>query len=1095
MLRKLIIALIIIKLIFLQTGTVSAEPGLVADYLYEIAVKCYKNGGLGGALEAVEKILLIEPFNKNALKLKGDISSGQAKAVFAKSGLVAGYLYEIAVKCYKEGDLRGALEAIKKILLIEPANKNAVELKEDINRRQLKIGEIKRVGFCKASLVKKKKAVLPDKILRAKTCSFLGPDIGRPRSTRVLKGAVLKKVTSSGKMSQLKKEEAAVLLPILQKEPIIPRPGAVSDRFITPEETVTSKELKDYCLFNEVKLFVNGDPIEIIPIIIKDGDIRIPLEKLAKALGIVAFFSKKDTLTIIDSRGLPLEFMVGKKEVFLNRQEFAFLNCPILKYEGWIMLALEDADKALGLAINWDKDNKTIKLANPPASKEFTTFIDSKPKEQKIKETETVSQKQPIQDKPALRPFRPQADIKLEVNNNTTFLYNNLTEKILKTEQLNILGKAYDYKFQSQFRWKERGNNDFLNENKYIRFFKKDLSLEFLNLSAAVPYLRSQSESFEGARFDVSYNPFSTRVYTGQRHIAVNGPAAVGQISYNGNILGVEQKYTSEALDVTQAIIAVDAQAEAEEKSGVSAFPVKNLVSVTGVALKLPYQIGLSGQFGLCNYYSDNNRDDLIQDNNYRIETKVGGEKLSWRWSYEFVADNYASLGNPLIYQDYKGWNLSGRYKLNELVSFSESYSQSQDNVDKIETSPTNKNKNLSLGANLSPAANTNFGFSWLKGENQTQDPSSGVSRSISYNYLFHLSQNYKNWMLLFAYDHYNLKTQRDLFSDTGSFSLFKFIPESRGSYLRARQQIKRTGYKESDASAQTNYSNDFGFKYYFKRNFSMYGNLIINNIRSEGQASDPLSFNSGMQWDINRGLGFGLDFNFSPYDLSNEQSRNSRAWSVLLKFFNRFEVDNFSWGRIKGRVFRDLNENGVYDDTELGLCGVTITVHGESNTKTNKNGCYVFKEIIPGAKIIRVEIRDLPIELILPKGEAVDAVIEPGKTTKIDFPLLETSSIKGRVFLDENANGVYDIGEEGIEGINIYLSPQIRTAKSDENGKFSFEFLPPGDYEISMDSDQLPMEYKLAFAEKFKIKLTGGRAVLDANFCATFKPVAVKKF
>ena len=91
--------------------------------------------------------------------------------------------------------------------------------------------------------------------------------------------------------------------------------------------------------------------------------------------------------------------------------------------------------------------------------------------------------------------------------------------------------------------------------------------------------------------------------------------------------------------------------------------------------------------------------------------------------------------------------------------------------------------------------------------------------------------------------------------------------------------------------------------------------------------------------------------------------------------------------------------------------------------------------------------------------------------------------SVKGRIFFDKNASGIYDIGEDGLKGISIYLSPKMQTVKSDENGNFFFESLFPGDYEIFIDLNQLPVEYKLFFAEKLKIKLTGGQTIFDASF------------
>jgi len=1025
MIKKLIIVLIIVQLIFSQTGVGFANPGLAADFLYELALKCYRTGNLAGALYETKKILLIEPTNKEAL----------------------GLIEEIRIKQLKTEEI----------------------ITKEKERRVYEI----------APVIKKEEEIIPPQALEAEK-----------------EPIIIERVLPGPQPLVTEKEEKPV---VIEMERILPVPKKMPDEWvIKPEEMITSTELEGYQLFNEAKLLLNAKLLEIPPVIIKDNTIRIPLEKLARALGLVVFSPERDTLTIINSEGLPLEFRVSKREVLLNKREFALLNEPVLKYEGWTMIAIGDLDKALGLGANWDKDNKIISINTLSLSKEFITFTNTKPKELKAEEIKTLPEEQPpILGRLTPMPPKLQPDVRLVVNNNVSSFYNNSTKRSLENEQVSITGNIYDYIFNSDFKWKETDSGNFINDGKYIGFFKKDHWLEFLNLSTTIPNLRSQTESYEGARFTKFYEPFSTQVYAGQRDITVSGPSAIGPVRYYGNILGVEQKYASDGINITQEIISTDAEAETEQKSGTTAFPVKNLISVTDAALKLPYQTQLSGQFAFCDYRPDNDRGNSVQDNDWRIETKTDGEKLLWGYKYEFVGDKYASLGNPSGYQDYKGWDLYSRYNLTKRVSFSGGYSESQDNVDGIETDPTNENTSLSLGTNFSLFTNTNLGLNWIKGESQTRDPASGMSNSTSYDYLFSLSQNWQEWMLLATYDRYELNAQTDSFSDTGSFSLFKFIPKSRGSYLRARQQLKKTSYKGSSTPVTTDYTSDFGFRYYLKSNFSVFGNLIIENIRTEGQKqTSPLSFNSGIQWDINKDIGFGLDFNSAPYDLSIKQNRNTKGWSILFRFFNRFQINSPSkWGRIKGRIFRDLNANGIYDYGEPVFSGVTVRVADEFVAQSDKNGFYILEEVVPGDKTVNIEMKELPIDVVSGIGEAINVNVESRKTTVLDFPILEASTIKGKVFVDENNNGTYDFGEEGLEGVDIYLSPKTRTAQSDENGGFSFDILPPGNYEVSIDYTQLPIEYKLASSEKIQIKLDGNQLTFDVYFSVIPKPVVTKKF
>jgi hypothetical protein len=417
--------------------------------------------------------------------------------------------------------------------------------------------------------------------------------------------------------------------------------------------------------------------------------------------------------------------------------------------------------------------------------------------------------------------------------------------------------------------------------------------------------------------------------------------------------------------------------------------------------------------------------------------------------------------------------------------------------VGRIEAQPTSKNKNLSLGTNFSLTSNTNLGLGWLRSDSQTQDPASGASKSTSYDYLLSLFQNWKDLFLMFTYDHYDFEAETGSFSDTASFSLYKFMPKLRGSYFRARQQVKKTENKESTTPRTTDYNSDFSLKYYLMRNLSVYGNVNINNVRTQGErGSDLVSLLTSVQWDVNKDAGLGVDFNFAPYDLSNKQNRDSRAWSVLCRFFNKFEMNSpAKWGKIKGRVFRDVNGNGVYDNGEPVFAAVTVGVPGEFTAQTDQKGQYALEQITPGVKTVKIEMKDLPIELILPEGDARNVTLKSKGTARLDFPLVEAATIKGKVFIDANNNGVYDFGEEGLEDISIYLSPKPRTAKSDENGRFLFEFLSPGSYEVSMDPNRMPLEYKLASPEKIEVKLLGGQETSDTDFCVILKPVVMEKF
>jgi len=63
-----------------------------------------------------------------------------------------------------------------------------------------------------------------------------------------------------------------------------------------------------------------------------------------------------------------------------------------------------------------------------------------------------------------------------------------------------------------------------------------------------------------------------------------------------------------------------------------------------------------------------------------------------------------------------------------------------------------------------------------------------------------------------------------------------------------------------------------------------------------------------------------------------------------------------------------------------------------------------------------------------------------------------DKGTIEGRVFEDKDGDGIRDAGEKGLEGVKVKLAGKLkRTAETDKNGKFSFEDLADGNYDVSV--------------------------------------------
>jgi uncharacterized repeat protein (TIGR01451 family) len=70
------------------------------------------------------------------------------------------------------------------------------------------------------------------------------------------------------------------------------------------------------------------------------------------------------------------------------------------------------------------------------------------------------------------------------------------------------------------------------------------------------------------------------------------------------------------------------------------------------------------------------------------------------------------------------------------------------------------------------------------------------------------------------------------------------------------------------------------------------------------------------------------------------------------------------------------------------------------------------------------------------------------------NFAEIATSSLAGIVYLDQNHNGVNDVGDSALSGVTLELIPTgsttpIMTTHTDANGAYSFAGVPPGNYFI----------------------------------------------
>ena len=231
------------------------------------------------------------------------------------------------------------------------------------------------------------------------------------------------------------------------------------------------------------------------------------------------------------------------------------------------------------------------------------------------------------------------------------------------------------------------------------------------------------------------------------------------------------------------------------------------------------------------------------------------------------------------------------------------------------------------------------------------------------------------------------------------------------------------------------------------------------------------------------------------------DRLRSREDWS-------NFEFGNFQYGRITGKVWHDLDADGVFkQESESLLAGQTIAAYTDANADgildddelpskqtvlTDETGYYLFPTLDAAAYIVMIDV--LPgWDQSAPEAVHYTAEVTSGSFfTKYDFGAYQPVTIFGMKFDDLNADGDHDPGEPGLLNWQIYLDQNANnrldagetSAFTNIDGLYSFPDLVPGRYFIR--EIQQPENGWIQSAPQYgayDVNITSGHNLNNANF------------
>ena len=231
--------------------------------------------------------------------------------------------------------------------------------------------------------------------------------------------------------------------------------------------------------------------------------------------------------------------------------------------------------------------------------------------------------------------------------------------------------------------------------------------------------------------------------------------------------------------------------------------------------------------------------------------------------------------------------------------------------------------------------------------------------------------------------------------------------------------------------------------------------------------------------------------------DVTNANGALTTSDFVITGAENISDIDAgyYLYSNIGDKVWHDQNANGIQDGSEPGIDGIQVTLSGNSGTGalvnpsviTSGGGKYQFTNIPPGPSYT-INFDKGATYQITYQGEgantALDSDADPGSgdvanvniesdnnITDIDCGLYIFGIIGNFVWEDENGNGIQDVGEPGVGGVDVTLIGTTgngdavnEPTTSDGGGNYVFNSVIPGTYTLTFDE---PVTYKRTYANQ----------------------------
>jgi hypothetical protein len=183
--------------------------------------------------------------------------------------------------------------------------------------------------------------------------------------------------------------------------------------------------------------------------------------------------------------------------------------------------------------------------------------------------------------------------------------------------------------------------------------------------------------------------------------------------------------------------------------------------------------------------------------------------------------------------------------------------------------------------------------------------------------------------------------------------------------------------------------------------------------------------------------------------------------------------------GLVLGRVFLDLNEDGTFDSGDKALDGIGVRLGGLELQTSDRKGEFMFTEVPDGTYRLSVVLRTLSASFDA-TPPALEVVVAGGAVVRHDFRIVRVGLVRGKVLERVTKGGATSLVPYDGALVRLKTGTATLTSVTDEDGRYAFDSVPPGEFFVAVDLDSLPERAHVV------TDAPRGRVALGAEFPAT---------